>query len=234
MTGRDWVASSLRKIGVLGTGESMDASQATEGLATLNQMLESWSIEGLVIHAITSEAPLTLTPSDGTVTMGTSGNITTRPVSIEKALIRSGTTDYPPLRLLSLAEFAAIPDKSTQSEIPSALYDDGGYPQRTLTLYPVPSAANSLVLFTKRQLTQIATLDTEISLPPGYERALVYNGAIDLAPEYGRAVSAEVAKIADESKAAIKRANHKPSYLRCDDVPAGSQGIYNIMTGGYE
>ncbi len=234
MTGRDWVSASLKKLGVLGAGESMDASQATEGLATLNQMLESWSLEGLVIHAITAETPLTLTAGDGTITLGAAGDITTRPISIEQAFIRDGTTDLPQLRILTAAEYAAIPDKSTQSTYPSCIYDDGGYPQRTITLYPVPSAAHSLVLFTKRQLTQIATLDTAISLPPGYERAMIYNGAIELAPDYSRTVSAEVAKIAEESKSAIKRANIKPVYMKCDAVPASGGGRYNIFTGGYE
>lgn len=233
MTGRDLVYASLRLIGASAPGESLDASEATDGLAALNALIDSWSNEGLIIHTVTAETPYTLTPSDGTITVGASGNITTRYQSLESALIRDGTLDLPPLRLLTLEEYAAIPDKSTQATYPLCLYDDGGYPQRTLTLWPVPSAAKALVLFTKRALTQISTLDTSISLPPGYERALKYNLAIDLATEYGRTVSAEVATTATESKAAIKRANLKPRYLSTGGIPAGSQGTYDINTGGF-
>lgn len=233
MTGRDLVAAALRKIGALASGETPDSQSATDGLSELNRMLSSWSNEELVVYQVTAETPLTLTPGDGSVTMGTAGDITTRPIEIEQAMIRDGSTDYA-LRKLSLSEYAAISDKTLQSDIPLAYYDNGGYPQRTLSLYPVPSAAKSLVLFTRRELTQIATLDTSISLPPGYEDALVYNLAFRLAPEYGKVLPDAVMVVMSESKAQIKRANEKPTYLRVDDVPAGGgSGRYNILTGGY-
>ncbi len=233
MTGREWVAASLRKIGAIAPGESMDAADAEDGLAEGNRMLASWSNDGLLIHAITAETPLTLTASDATVTMGAAGDIATRPLVIERALIRDGTLDLPPLRLLTLDEYAAIPIKSLQSTYPTSLYDDGGYPQRTLMLWPVPSAAMSLVLFTLRALTSITTLDTVVSLPPGYDDALIYNLAIRLAPEYGRAVSDEIAALAMDTKAAIKRTNHRQSILIPDAIPAGTQRRANIYTGGF-
>lgn len=231
MTGRDVVTAALKKIGALAPSESIAASEASDGLAELNRMLGSWSNEGLLIYAITAETPLTLTPSQATYTLGISGSITTRPQKIEKALIRDGTLDLPVNVLLSLSEFAAIALKSMQSTYPTDLYDDGGYPRRTITLYPVPSAAKSLVLFTKRALTAISTLDTAVSLPPGYEDAMVWNLAERLAPEYGKALSEVVMMKAIDTKAAIKNANHKPSYLRCDDALV-SGGMFNIITGG--
>jgi hypothetical protein len=221
MTGREWIAAALRKIGVIASGDALGADEATDGLAEGNRMLSSWSTEGLIIHAITEESPLTLTAGDATVTLGASGDITTRPISIEKAIIRDGSFDTSPLRQLTVDEYAAISDKSTQSTYPYSFYDDGGYPQRTLKLYPVPSAAKSLILWTKRPLTQISTLDTSISLPDGGEDMLVYGLAVRLAPEYGKAVPDAVAMIAQESKANFKRANHRPAYLKITDIPAG-------------
>lgn len=232
MTGRDAITAMLRLIGAVAPGESVDATEATDGLASINRMLGSWSNEGLLIYAITAESAITLVAGDATYTLGASGDITTRPQSIEKALIQDGNTDYP-VRLISLDEYTRIVDKTTQSTLPECLYDDGGYPQRTITLYPVPSAAKSLLLFTKRPLTSIATLDTNISLPPGYERALVYNGALELAPEYGRPIDAMIMKAAQESLSGIERANHRPAYLRCDDaLPPRGHG-YDIHKGGY-
>jgi hypothetical protein len=137
-----------------------------------------------------------------------------------------------PVRLLTLEEYASIPDKTATATYPHSLYDDGGYPQRTIKLYPVPSAAHKLVLYTKRALTQIATLNTDVSFPPGYEEMCIYNLALRLAPEYGRPVSAEIAMVAQESKANIKRANHRPALLRCDDGLTGS-GAFNIYTGDF-
>ena len=229
-TGRDLVTASLKKIGALAPSESLASSEASDGLAELNRMIASWSNDGLLLHAITAETPLTLTAGDGTYTLGASGDITTRPQKIESALIRDGSTDYP-VDILTLEEFAAITQKSTQSTYPSALYDDGGFPQRTITLYPVPSAAHKLVLFTKRALTAIATLDTSVSLPPGYEDALIYNLSERLAPEYGKQVPEIVHLIAVETKAAIKRQNHRPSLLTVDSA-LRARGGFDINTGG--
>lgn len=227
MTGRDLISASLRLIGVKASGESLEASEATDGLASLNRMIGSWSNEGLLIHAITAETPLTLTAGDASITMGASGDITTRPQSIEKAVIRSGSMDYP-LSPMTLEEYSSISNKSTQG-IPDRYYDDGAYPQRTITFYPVPSSAYSFVPWTKRALTAL-TLDADISLPPGYEDALTYNLSIRLAPEYGKSVPAEVAAIAVETKDQIKSKNHRPSLLRCDDALVGHGG-YDINRG---
>lgn len=231
MTGRDVVSAALRKIGALAPGETLVASEASDGLSELNRMLATWSTDGLTIYAITEESPLTLTPGDSTVTLGASGDITTRPQKIEKALIRDGSTDYP-VHILTLEEYARIADKTVQSTYPHSLYDDGGYPQRTIKLYPVPNAAHSLVLFTKRALTAIASLATEISFPPGYEDALVYNLAVRLAHEYGRPLDAVVLELASISYAGIKRSNHRPSYLQCDPAVA-VRGAFDINTGDY-
>jgi hypothetical protein len=234
MTGRDWVTAALKKIGVLATGESLDAEEATDGLAEGNRLLSSWSTEGLMVHAITAESPLTLVAGDSTVTLGISGDITTRPVTIEQAVVRSGTTDYAPLVPLSAEQYAAIATKSSEG-IPGFYFDDGGYPQRTLTLWPVPSSADSLLLWTRRALTQIATIDTSVSLPDGYEDALIYNLAVRLAPEYGRPVPDVIGLLAQETKQNLKRINQRPAYLRCDAIPTSSRagGWYDISSGGY-
>jgi hypothetical protein len=232
VTGRDLISASLRLLGVLASGENLGAQEATDGLSTLNRLISGWSNEGLLVFGLTAEPAITLTPGKATYTLGASGDLSTRPMSIEKALIRDGLTDYP-VRLMSLSEYASISRKSNQSNYPTDLYDDGGYPQKTITLYPTPSAALSLILFTKRPLTELATLDTALSLPPGYERALNFNLAIDLAPEYGRAIPDSVAMVASESKAAIKRSNIKPSYLRSDEALLIHTGRFNIFTGDY-
>jgi hypothetical protein len=77
------------------------------------------------------------------------------------------------------------------------------------------------------------TLNGTVSLPAGYEDAIIYNAAIRLAPEYGRSVTQEVALIANDSKAAIKRTNYRPNYLEIE-TPASFGGVYNITTGEYE
>jgi hypothetical protein len=233
MTGRDAVAAALRLIGAVAAGETPAAQESSDGLSSLNRMINSWSAEGLLIHAITAESPLTLTAGDGAYTLGTSGDITTRPQEIVAAVIRDASNSLDqPVKILSASEYAALPDKTAQADYPTSLYDDGGYPQRTITLYPVPAAAHKLVLYTKRALTEISTLDTSVSLPPGYDDAIVFNLAMRLAPEYGRTVPDAVAVLATEAKASVKRGNRRPSYLRVDLAIQGIGG-FDINGGGF-
>lgn len=234
MTGRDFVSASLRLIGVLAPGESLESQEATDGLSSLNRMLGSWSTEELVINATTRES-FTLTPGTQQYTMGSSGTFnTTRPLNIVRAALRDETqtpaAEYP-INILTLAEWQRIIVKAQSSEVVTDLYAEGTYPLETINIYPKPTIAYKLVLWSDKPLTEISTLDTVLAFPPGYERALIYNGAIELAPEYGRTVSAEVAKVADESKANLKRLNHRPRLLRVDDALRSGSG-FNIFTGG--
>jgi hypothetical protein len=236
MTGRDLVAASLRLIGAVAPGESIAASEATDGLASLNRMIGSWSNEQLLIYAEVREQ-FTLTAGDGQYTMGDDGDFdTTRPISIKEALIRDTTVSpvvETPLRVTNLQQRAEIPVKTTQSSLPAELYADGGYPLQTLLLYPVPSVAHALVIYSLKPLTEIATLDTSVSFPPGYDRALIYNLAIELAPEYGKVPSQQVMVTANEAKTVIQRTNHRTEYLKVDEALMGQSGGFDIYTGGY-
>lgn len=233
MTGRDLVSASLRLIGALAPGESLASSEATDGLSALNRMLSSWSTEELLIYARVREE-FTLTPSTASYTLGTGGDFsTTRPLRIDEALLRDETqtpaVEYP-VRILSLAEWASIRLKGVSYDRVTALYAEGTYPLETLNLYPMPSAAHKLVLWSWKPLTEVSTLDTAVAFPPGYEEALVYGLALRLTPEYGKAVPDAVAIVAVEAKANIKRMNHRPQYLRVDEALI-SEGGFNILTG---
>lgn len=232
MTGRDVVSASLRKIGALASTETLAASEATDGLSELNRMIANWSTEGLAIFTRTREE-LVMTPGTAAYTMGAAGTFSsTRAIRLVEALIRDESNDIEhPVSILALSEWASIHNKDTQAPYPRSLYADGGYPLETVTLYPVPSAAHKLVLYSEKPLSSITTLDTTVSLPPGYEDALVYNLAVRLAPEYGKQVAEIVVMIANETKANIKRANRKTAVLACDEAVAG-RTTFNIYTGG--
>lgn len=234
MTGRELVTASLRLIGAIAPGETLEAQEATDGLSALNRMLGSWSTENLLAFKTVREE-FTLTTSDGIYSMGASGDFnTTRPIKIEKAMIEvqdvTPTAEYP-VRIVTSLEWAAIESKDITSEIPYLLYAEGTYPTETINLYPVPTTAHKLVLYSTKALTEVATLDTALTFPPGYDRALIFNLAIDLAPEYGATVSEVVGMTAMESKAGLKRMNHKPRYLTVDNALIGSGDAFDITRG---
>jgi hypothetical protein len=98
-----------------------------------------------------------------------------------------------------------IPFK-TLTGVPYFLNYDNANPVDNLRLYPYPSTAYSIFLLTEKPLTSLSTLDTSLSLPPGWDRALVYNLALELAPEYGQQPDASIVKIANDSLDNIRMA----------------------------
>ena len=80
-------------------------------------------------------------------------------------------------------------------------------PDVTVTLWPVPSAAMSLYLWSNKLITSFPDLTTDVVLPPGYERAIAYSLSEEIAPEYEVPVSASVVMKAAQARKNIKRIN---------------------------
>lgn len=236
MTPRDLIKSSLRLFGAIATGETPSSDQETDAFSVLNEMLVSWSNDGLLIPQIVRES-FALTPNQQTYTMGPSGNFnTTRPVRIESAGVEmqngASTVEFP-LRILNSSQWAEIGLKSTASTLPSRIYPDESYPLMNINLWPVPSAANNLILYSAKPFSSFSTVTDNVIFPPGYSRALRYNLAFEIAPEYGKELSESSASIAVKSLADIKRKNIKPVYMKSDVSGIGSHGRsrFNIWKG---
>ena len=220
-------------IGVLAEGQAPTADQLSDGILTMNDMLDSWSTESLIIPAITIEK-FTLVPGTARYSIGVGGDFNTaRPISIENVTLESQSAspvaEYQ-LERVNATQWSGIVQKATQTSIPSKVYIEGTSPLDHLNLYPTPNIANKVVIYSLKPLTAITDGNTVLDVQPGYSRALRYNLAIELAPEYGKAVSQEVAMVAADSKGNLKRANMKEHLLETDDALAGSRP-FNIVTG---
>lgn len=235
MTARELIASSLRLIGVLASGETATADEANDALSALNQMLSQWSNENLVVYQKVRDE-FTLTASDGSYTWGTTagaGNFTTaRPVQVLSARLELQGTDPQeiPLKILTLEEYSAISSKELESSIPQGVFFDGAYPNVGVNFWPVPSASEHVVFWSLKPFSTL-TLDTDISYPPGYEKAIRFNLAVDLAPEYGRPVDQLILQQAIDSKAEIKRKNLQTPKLKMDLPVSSSKHSFDYRTG---
>jgi hypothetical protein len=224
---------AFRTLGVLAAAETPSAAEQADGLATLNDMLDSWAGERLALFA-TLRSRYTLTPLLQPHTIGVGGTFdTVRPVRIDRASIATMqgllVATESPLQILSDAEWQNIPDK-TGVGTPTSLWVESSYPLMQLRLLPRPDAAHTLVLYTWQQLGRFASAFVDVDFPPGYARAIRYNLAKEMAPEYGLALGAEAADIANESKSTLKRLNARASYLRCDAAIL-SASAFNLVTG---
>lgn len=235
-TGRDLVQSAMRLIGAIAPGETASAQEATDGLSTAVRMLANWSTENLIVYGKVREE-FALTSGVSRYTMGPSGTFnTSRPIRIDAVAVQLLTANAHeiPVRLIETNhEWAKVLDKGLVTDFPMYVMVEGTFPAQTLDVYPVPVTPNKLVIYSKKPLVTVSDLSSEVVIPPEYEEPIIYNLAVRLSPEYGRPVSAEVAMIAMETKANIKRLNDKPNYLRVDSALV-ARGRYNILTGGYE
>lgn len=229
-TVRDLIKGSLRLIGAIDPGESIEAQEATDALQTLNDLIESLSNQKLMIYQSVREE-FTLTSGDGEYSLGASGDFnTTRPIKVEQACIE--VQDAEPyeiaLEILNPQEWAGITTKGLTSENPSKVFFANTYPTDTVYLYPVPTATNKLVLYSWKPLSSFANVSADVSLPQGYFRMLKYNLAVELAPEYGKEASATVYKIAEDTKNQIKIVNTKMLYIG-SDIETNKR--FNILAG---
>ena len=226
-TALDIITKAMQKCGILTKTESPDADETADALDCLNALLSSWSNESMLIYTRALENfPLVAGTISYSIGSGQTFN-TTRPTQILSAYVRQGSVDYP-VEVINDENYAKITFKTMQG-IPTYLNLDNGFPAGTIKLYPSPLAGLTLFILSEKVLSSFALSDT-VSLPPGWERALVYNLAVEISPEYGQQVDPLVLKIANDSKGAIQRAIIKMHDLDAQPAMGSKSHVYN---GGF-
>jgi hypothetical protein len=196
-------------------------------------MMDSFSIDNLMIYQILEEN-FPLVVGTASYTIGTGGTFnTTRPVKITNAFIRDTSSNDYPVQIIDNLAYDSIPLKTVTSRS-QYLYYDASYPLAYIRLMYVPAYAETLYINSWKQLQQFADGTTVLSLPPGYERMIAYNLAIELHGEYGGSMlNPEVVAIAKEAKAALKRLNATLPIADVSEVgmKRSRLGRSNIYTG---
>lgn len=227
-TAYDIVKGALRKLGVKASGQSLTAEEGSDALEALNDLIDSWSNERLMLPHLTQVFKV-LTANDGVYSIGLGSDIdVSRPVSIESAFIRTSSDYDSTVTPISDEQYSRITTKAAPSGIPGYLYYRPTYPLGQINLYPVPSSGLTLFMNVWAQIGSFATLATDITLPEGYKRALEWNLALEIAPEY-REPSQLIIMMAKDSKSWIKTVNSKEiPILRS---PLNFRGSFDIHTG---
>ena len=223
----DLLTAALKKIGVLAPGESMSSEDEADILAELNRMLASWSADGLSLHYRKHES-FTLVVGDSDYSIGSGGDFNTaRPEEIEQAFIRDSSDQDHDLKVRPISEYWALSNK-TSSTRPTRIYYDPTYSTGTIYFNTEPSDAETLHLICQKPLTTLASADT-VSLPGEYESAIVNRLAIEIAPYFGKVVSAELA-LADQLSYGNLKARNLANAMKPAQVsmPGRHSGSYNI------
>jgi hypothetical protein len=100
-------------------------------------------------------------------------------------------------------------------------------------VYPRPTQVLEWHFISVQELTQPATLATELFFPPGYMRAFAYNLAMEIAPEFGVEPSPQVQRIAMTSKRNLKRINNPYDVMSLPYAVVANRQRFNIYAGNF-
>lgn len=221
------IKAALRLINVLEAGEDPEPDDAQDALDTLNSMVDSWNAERLMVYTL-PRLVFNLQATKQTYTLGINGDFNTpRPARIEliSVITNLNNPDGPlelPIEKVTEYGWAAIPVKSITSTLPQKVWDDNGNPLRNLSYWPIPQINLQTAIYPWTAISQFSELGAQFNFPPGYYRALRYNLALELAPEYGKEPSPSVSGIAVASRAIIKSNNMETLEMACDPAVVGT------------
>jgi hypothetical protein len=206
-TANDLITRAYRRGRILGKDQVPSADEAADALAELNNLLDEWWNERLaVFHVLQENFPLVAGQASRTI--GAGGNFaTTRPLRLlDGCFVRRAGVDSPVAVLEDRASYDGIRLKSASGQ-PEFVFYDAAVPLGTLYFWPTPDQGDTLFLNSPARLQSVATLVTQLALPPGYDRLVVNGLAIALCPEHGLEAPASVKSAFSQTKRVLKRTN---------------------------
>lgn len=188
MTGDQLVNASLRKLAVLGDGQSPTATQLSTGTQALNAMIKTFMVKGMPLWVVT-EYSLTLTATR-TYTMGV-GQTTNIPAPLkiyQARLSNSDTESVVPLQMKSHYDYNLL-SSTTADGTPNSFYYEPKNQTGVFHLYPTPDSdniADAVVIITYQKPFEDMVSGTDtLDFPQWWHEAVIYGLAHRLSPEYG-------------------------------------------------
>ena len=234
-TAGETINGALRLLGVLAEGETPSAETSQDALRAMDQMVDSWNTERLSVFS-TQDQVFTWPAGILNRTLGPSGDfVGNRPILLDDATYfkdPSTGVSYG-IKMINQQQYDGIAVKTVSSTFPQVLFTNMTYPDIDMFIYPRPTRALEWHFISVEELTQPATLDTNLTFPPGYLRAFRYNLACELAPEFGVEPSPQVQRIAMTSKRNLKRINNPDDIMSMPYSIVATRQRYNIFAGNY-
>ena len=231
----DQINGALRLLGVLAEGETPSASVSQDALSALNQMIDSWNTEKLMIYN-TQDQMFTWPADEITRTLGPTGNfVGNRPILLDDSTYyRDPSTNVSfGIKMINQQQYDGIAVKTVTSTYPQVMWINMEHPNISMTIYPKPTRLLEWHFISADELTQPAMLSTNILMPPGYLRAFRYNLAMEIAPEFGVEPSQQVKRIAMTAKRNLKRINNPDDIMSMPYSLVATRQRFNVYAGNY-
>ena len=234
-TAGDLINGALRLIGQLAEGETPSAETSADALFAMNQMVDSWNTEKLSIFN-TQDQTFTWPAGEIQRHLGPTGEfVGNRPVLLDDSTYYRdpGTNVSFGIKFINQQQYDGIAVKTVTSTYPQVMWINMEYPNIQMTIYPKPTRELEWHFISAQELTQPATLATDILLPPGYLRAFRYNLACEIAAEFGVEPSQQVKRIAMSAKRNIKRINNPDDIMSLPYSLVATRQRFNVFAGNY-
>jgi len=234
-TANDQINGALRLLGVLAEGETPSAATSQDALAALNQMIDSWNTERLSVYA-TIDQVKTWLPNQISNTLGPPGSLVgQRPILIDDATyFRDPSNNISfGIKLINQQQYNGIAVKTVTSTYPQVMWVNMTYPDVEVYVYPVPTKPLEFHFVSVEPITNVPSLSTDITMPPGYLRAFKYNLALEIAAEFGINPNPQVSRIAMTSKRNLKRINNPDDIMALPYSLVATRQRFNIYSGNF-
>jgi hypothetical protein len=233
-TAGEQINRALRLLGILAEGETPSASMSNDALMAMNQMIDSWNTERLSVFC-TQDQVYSWPSSEITRTLGPTGDfVGNRPVLVDDATYFKAPSGVSyGIKMINQQQYNGIAVKTVTSTFPQVMFVNMTFPNITMTVYPKPTQVLEWHIVSVQELTQPATLDTQLNFPPGYLRAFTYNLAMEFAPEFGVEPSPQVQRISMTSKRNLKRINNPDDVMALPYALVANRQRFNIYAGNY-
>lgn len=235
VTAGDQINAALRLIGQLAEGEAPSAATTEDALAAMQQMIDSWNLERLMVFS-TQDQVFTWPQGEATRTLGPTGNfVGLRPVQLDDSTYfrdPANGLSYG-IKIINQQQYNGIALKTVTSTYPQVIWINYTYPDIEMTVYPVPLRALEWHFISIEPLTQPVVAATTLAFPPGYLRCFKYNLACEIAAEFGVEAPPTVQRIAMTSKRNLKRVNFPDDVMSMPYSIVARRGRYNVYAGNY-
>lgn len=243
-TGNDLIKAAMRLIQVTAVDVDLTAQELKDGLESLNRMLDSWSLDELMLYQVIRE-PFQLVSGQNPYSIGLGGDFnTTRPTKIVGAYLTLNNGSIPvdyPMDVIQYDDYNAIRLKTLSTNFPNYIYYQPSFPIGEIYIYPVftpndPATIGPayITLTSWKPLPIIVDPTATLEFPPGYWEAIVFNLAVRLAEEYQFSIREATIALAANALKRLKRMNQRTNTLNTDVALMNtSQLRYNIYADGY-
>lgn len=230
-------------------GRGYSGSEGVDALRVINSMIDSFLAERLMVYAILRTI-FTIIPDQGEYSVGNTAVNGVRPdwdgIPRPEQIKLAGyifTNTVPnvenPMRILSYQEWAALSPKDLPSPINYMLYYRPTVPNGTVHLWPVPTDPTvTVALYTWQNIQKVASLDTALVLPPGYQQMFEYGAAIRLAGMNKKRANLDpnAGFMYNDARQRVMAANEPELLMQTEAAcggAKGTRGLYNILSNTY-